>query len=279
MRKDLTNQAAIDLDLFQNIYYSDQGIWMLLPEWARFYLEIGAAIGSLASQEFPIVTAISVPTRAFAVALTAAGIILAKTITTNDEVDEHLERILALEIGTPVKLRVEKKIKKGIYLGCRNALGKRMLVIKVEQGTEQWIPVEQAHRIEGLNQDSVHLPKRQKGRDIIPPSPLIGALLGKIGAFDFISQTRLDCCLLGPINVLKYEITEAYFSIQLRGTHYPGVLQDILRVRRFLKQSIGSHATVVSPASRRNPDVANLISQMAPFMEKLWVDRYPRSDR
>src|SRR6266508_829484 len=54
------------------------GDWLPLPDWACFLIELGSAMAASDNASSRVIAAVATPTRAYAAALCAAGLVLAR---------------------------------------------------------------------------------------------------------------------------------------------------------------------------------------------------------
>lgn len=249
---------------FRRLSYQDEGKWFSLPAWARFYLILGASLSTIKSDKGPFVVSLAVPTRTFVSLFIASGVLLARSLLSNEDMSEDLSRIKSLPTGTPVIIRDQNKKLKGIYLGFKEYQGNTVIGIKYEKGTEKWFSCEKAKRIEILHQESVRLPKHQSGRPVVNLSPLIKSVINNSKLDDYVLCSKQECLIIGPLNLLKNEINLPSIALrsdnQDRDNYSKGSIQDILRVRQFLPRN-AAYRTIVLPArSKRVRSFRNTIN-------------------
>src|SRR3990170_3097794 len=83
-----------ELSDLKSMFYFDGSAWVGMPTWARFYLQLGAALSNAPHDGSRCVVAIDVPTRAFAAALVSSGIIVVRAgLQLGMRAKEHLSKL------------------------------------------------------------------------------------------------------------------------------------------------------------------------------------------
>jgi hypothetical protein len=210
-----------------------------LPDWGNFFIELGRRVAESETDKNRLVVALAIPTRAYAAALTAFGVVLTRATLSSDKIDdtnEYFERLCNLPQCTPVTFLNKGRKLKAFYEGVEKISGKRRLRIRVEScttgGLTHLIPLEESRHIEIRNTPILNLPKKQKGRKIAANSKFIEDVLGDELASTYVEKSQLDCVIIGKRNFLETEITKINFA-STPSFKKLGVLQDVLRVRSF----------------------------------------------
>lgn len=168
------------------------------PLWASYLVRLGAFV-SKAMRHGRVTLAVSLPTRDFAAMFVSLGVVLERATTPLENV-EYFSQLLALPLGTPVRVtRVGKRLK-GAIDGVIEVHGKRMLLVRISnsKGGNLTVSVDapSSHSVEidaGRQSTNLKLPANQKGREILNSgSPLVSHLLGKEAAAAFESRSRLE---------------------------------------------------------------------------------------
>lgn len=254
-------------DIFDILHYQKDGIWLSLPEWAKFFLNLGNYLSSLNLKKNRFVIAISVPTRSYVATLIGSGITVGRAripIIGSDY--EYYEKILSLKEGAPLKYRDGNRKKNAKRKGELNYNGKRLIGIQIDEGvtnTIKYISPENAKFIEIIDKDDVKLPHQQKGREILPPSKLLQSLLGDVYIDDFVFQTRLECVFIGPLNSLKQEISTPLATRRFPLEDCAGSISDLLRVHEFQPSSQAYRTSTLAAISKRNTKIASEVSPFA----------------
>ena len=266
------NTRSTNSEFYQklsSLHAWDNERWLPLPAWSLFYLELGTILASASTPENSrIITALAVPARSYVSALVAAGFVLVRALNPDiaNQNDKHIAQLKQLPIGTTVSLHQEKRRYTGTFQGVMYGFGKVFFSIQVDHGnnTKRMVPEAQASTIEILEQQSISLPKKQKGRLRKDLSPLALELLDSSGA-RFSSETSLECIILGKLTVIERELKEQRLSLQTNDSHsrayQEGVLQDILRTRRFLPVGATYRSHVLPSSNRRTGE---LIASLSP---------------
>lgn len=227
---------------------ADCGEWMPLPSWAHFYTDVGAAAASTRCADTRLVVGLAVPTRAYAAAFTALGVVLgaAESSGMDEEDKEYFEQLYRTRPGTSVRFFDEKagRIKRGVLSGTDTVDGKRVLRIQVTRtardterrgGSQTYlVSMESARKITLADGENWQLSATQSGRRVSGETTLSGALLDAGKARRFVTGSSFDCAILGEASILRKEIKETRVAVGdpvVNGSK--DHLQDVLRVRRF----------------------------------------------
>ena len=81
---------------------NDNNDWDNLPDWAKYYIDIGCVIANYDNAENRLIVGLSTPIRAYATVLISLGMILSKIAASNIDNDRvsHFEHICSLPINT-----------------------------------------------------------------------------------------------------------------------------------------------------------------------------------
>jgi hypothetical protein len=227
-----------------NLYFIDNFNQLTpLPSWAIFFINVGYWLAQAEIQKNRLVLGLAIPTRNYAAALAALGVVQARANIPIDRINSNIyfEQLCKLPKGTPVVFHDCKRRYKGIYQGIVETSGERRLRIQIENkssgGLANLVSVKQSHNVAIAHKPNINLPKKQSGRPIITHNEFIDGVIGKAKTSEFTAKTRLDCAVIGRIISLENEILETSFaSFSSTSKSKIGSLQDILRVRNFLSE-------------------------------------------
>lgn len=231
-----------------------------LPIWAIFFINIGYWVAQAEIKKNRLVVGLAIPTRNYAAALTALGVVKARVSIPTERIDSnrYFEQLCKLPKGTPVVFHDCNRKYKGIYQGIDETCGERRLRIQRENkssgGLTNLVSVEQSHNVAIVHKPNISLPKKQSGKPIITHNEFIDGVIGKSNTNEFITKTRLDCVVIGHNNTLKNEILEVPFS-SFSSSHQSktGFLQDILRVHNFLSEGQAYRSEILSSQVSESP--------------------------
>lgn len=231
--------------------------WAPFPDWAMFFLGLGSMIASIDEGPSRSIVAITTPTRAFASALCAVGVVLGRSMAeASTDPALHYAYLRSLEPGTVISLRpgvAGSKIGRGTLLGFETADGEDYILLRFPGETRK-IPARMAHRIEPVAEVPKKLPSRLRFTPINLNADLISGLLGPDRLDAFFGSSRLDCVLVGNRRLLRDEMVEASFGISAGGQQkVTGSLQDVVRARVFQRDGGIYRSDVVSVAARVLP--------------------------
>ena len=266
-KKNNLAESSETRSFFDNLYFQREGSWFSLPGWAKFFLKLGEHLSHYKHDNTRFIAALAVPTRSYASAFIASGITCGRSRVPYESTDqEYFAMLESLENGTPVVFREKgRKFNAKKREVIRQQDGKHYIGIQIDEGnkTTKYILAEHARLIEIADMESIKLPHQQKGREISPPSKLVKAILGDDQVYDFVSQTRLESVVIGPINSLKQELNLLLATSQATRCDCPGYLSDLLRVRDFQSPGIASRSSILAAISRSNIKV---VDDVSPFV-------------
>jgi hypothetical protein len=239
-----------------NLSYGDGNIFHPLPQWAKFYIELGQKLGQLTSADARYVVALAIPTRTFCATLLSLGYIAVK-LCVSDQSDYMLyaEYLKTLPVDTPVILRIKTGKKfKGLFKGHCQRGNQLFFRIKTDKrnSTEYFIKEADSKSIEALDiSGEFNLPEFQKGRSRSQRSNFSSALLGNTCANRLVSSTNFEEVIIGPKSLLKTEISEEVFATKNRTT---GTLQEILRAKNYQNPTAVYRSIIISDRIKSEPD-------------------------
>ena len=221
-----------------------------LPEWAKFYIELGNEIAQFSNYGKRIVVATAIPIRTYTAVFTALGLILSRGNQSIDT-EDYFEYLRNLPIETPLNF-YEKNIRiKGKYKGFINENGNEYLKIQVEAKKSgkltRYIPKKLTNQI-SLGKTNKKLPKHQKGYKIKENISFIKKLLLPERVNQFVINSQLDCALVGNKKLLKSEINNTW----LYKNNSSGTFQDILRVRNLFSTNKPYRSEIFSEQTEPN---------------------------
>mgnify|MGYP005811200861 CR=1 FL=1 len=230
-------------------YWQGQS-WCPLPAWAYFFICLAWDLRSADSARERSVVAVCVPHRALAASFAALGAILAEPLPepTKEDVKRHFERLLALPDPkqTPTALtylRAGRKLR-GVFAGAITEGSTRFVKVCVQ--------AKSAYKSGGLTYsvqeaDAINIQIEPEIQPMLGRHSN-GTALAHHGDFvnHFYTQDELHLLhlaarcrvvVIGRINSLREETTQAQYGIAGRGQNvHPGVLNDLLRIRKFINQ-------------------------------------------
>lgn len=185
-----------------------------------------------------MVAAVTVPTPAFAVALSATGAVHARAhVSAREDAETHFALLEALPPNSMVWYRESPtKRREAILLGTEVKGGLRRAVIStvLPGGTGKakcWV---QCAKIEPMDKPSEGLPEHARLRHARVGMLVAGLYSESLQSV--LSGNRLDCLIVGNKGRLEDEIRSAEFAIVPEGGRpVSGRLQDLLLARRFAR--------------------------------------------
>jgi hypothetical protein len=241
-----------------NLHFEDSGAWYSLPEWAEYFIKVGKHVAFADQSESRIVTAIVVPTRAFAAAFVSLGMVIsdaaARDQTSNSA---HFEMLFGSPPGTPVIYRERPgKTLKGILQDPEEISGKLYIRVQVHsnRGGSLTCLVDEAHSLKVQPaRHSGKLPKKQGGQNARFANQFVDGLLGEADPVQLGLRSRFCCAIVGRKGNLEYEIRRTPLALHVNGSHHSnGCIQDVLRVDRFVSEK-QSHRSALVPVGSSPP--------------------------
>lgn len=242
------------------MYLDETGMPRSIPKWGQFFVSLGSTLALLKSETERFVVAVAAPTRAYATAFIASAYIseVAKRGPSVSEIRRHYDTIAKLPIGSAVSHRKGDRLRRCIFQGCTIedfGAGKRAyLAIQVENesggNTIERLPWEKSMAIEVREEAEVSLPKNQRGRTAVRNVRFVESVVGAENADHFLTISRLNAVIVGHGSLFSSECRETEFCSQnSAGRLAKGILQDIIRLRRFQGQTFTYRAELVSPSA------------------------------
>src|SRR5690606_37354562 len=122
------------------------------PEWAEYFINVGKQLAVAEQSSTRIVTAIVVPTRAFAAAFVSLGMVVSDAAS-RDPLSEagHFETLFDLPVGTRVIYRPKPgKTLKGVLDGPQELSGKLYVRVQIhsKDGGNTTVLVDERHALQ-----------------------------------------------------------------------------------------------------------------------------------
>jgi hypothetical protein len=216
-----------------------------LPTWARLMARLGAELAEVDPAEQRIVVGVTLPTRGYAAAIASAAHVLRRNqLDPPDpsDADLHFEELRALPVGTPIKFMRGGRLRDGRLLGTEMREGKELLKIST-RGMTELLPKQIALNVRPA--DSTGQDGDLRSRRIDLP-PLLTAFVGPQDGPSYVTQSRLDCIIVGILTSVTTDLTAAEFGVG-SAPGISGRLQDLVRARGVAGAATGSR-TVLVPA-------------------------------
>jgi len=215
------------------------GDFLPLPGWARFFVELGAALSMRTHDDNRrVIIASATPTRAFAAAFCAVGIVGVRAeIPVATDATTHFEYLTTLPDRTTVTYQEDlKKKRKGWLIRCVTENGQGFVVVQFQAqrhgGLTYKIPAARSLTVQVVDDELSALPREVISQTVRVQPGLMGAILGRSMLNAFLQHSRLECVIVGNESLLREEIQRTQFSVlPPSNAAVSGKLQDILRVR------------------------------------------------
>lgn len=238
----------------QRLYFSSVG-WAFMPDWARFFVDLGATVASIDTHSPRVVVSVATPTRAYAAALCATGVIHQRIGTPVEaDSDTHVAFLRTLAPRTTVTFKRGARGTRrqtGWFMGCVIQGGKEYLEIHDTDDGRVLIPVARAHAVQLSKRILQSLPTRATLRSVRPKEGLLAGVLTPTEIVEFLRHDRLDCVIVGNESLLRAEIQETPFAIRIGGSDMiDGTLRDVLRARCLLGEGECYRSEIVSATGK-----------------------------
>ena len=252
-----------------DLQYRNGGGWAAMPSWAMSLISLGSAIAAPQDPSYRFVVGLAVPIRAYAAALIATGLVIGRAKIPFDGIDEteYLDYLKTIEPGRPLIYRSGEDCYHGEFIGIeqREEEGPSINLIwkRGKQRCKCGLPLKEARKrlqiVGGSKKDS---PEKAVGEHrIVHNKEFLKTMLGANNSYEFAMRSRLECIIIGCVNILRHEIKETEISFGPR--HIEGTFQDILRARKFLSEG-SAYRSNVMPADREQASL--MANQETPYM-------------
>ena len=227
------DNAKLDLNTqFARLKYLKDERPSSLPNWVTFFLELGASLADIRTEQSRYVAALAVPSRAFAASFLGAGFSYSYFLLHQDMNAEHVEQIRCLPNGTAVRyLDGKGRLKKAIKRNLVIYEGRELIGIQDEGDGNKtvYLPAEKISGVEISDEHYKRLPYHQKGYKIRPPSDLLAELLPE-RSYEYVFQTTIYGVVVGLLSTIKLEAEAELLIGSQTGQVCKGTLQELFRV-------------------------------------------------
>jgi hypothetical protein len=207
-------------------------------------LSLGETLSNVNAEDNKYVMAIAVPSRSYAAAFICSAFAISNLLNRSYEDAEYIDLIHSLPEGTSVKFFDNGKVKKAIKKNIQPYDGLLLVGIQIEGGTTQYIRPENVHKIQIADKNYEHLPNRQAGRTVVPPSELLNALFPD-RANDYVYKTKIEGIIVGSKNALQQECALPLAVLSnSKKQQFQGNLNDLFRVEGFTLSNTGHRFAV-----------------------------------
>lgn len=238
----MNNWTNNNRESFPELFIKSNEKLFPLGRWGLFFQHLGYFLNSLTfNQGQRAIIALAIPTRLFAVSLTAFGYISSRIVNPpEDDCQNHVNYLKSLEIDTPVRIRLSNgRAKKGHYIGYKERGGILYFDIRDVKSRITSIKASESRKID-IAENDVMLTKTQIGRKLTQATPFALDFLGKDYTSRLITESSLDLVFIGPRERIRREITgQPFFS----NRNNQGTLQEIIRTAEF-QGSINSYRSI-----------------------------------
>lgn len=234
-----------------DLYYIVNDERIPLPEWCLSLLDLGKRLAMIESTASRVVIALAVPTRAFASVLIATGMIIANSTKQLDSLtrNQHLKHISSLKPGTNVVYRDSKREFKGKVASYDKVDGE--LVIKIQIGIIDYrsFRLRDCASYITVSEREVKFRDYQKVKSVKTPGEFLKSFLGDTYAKELMSRTEFECLIVGQRSAIESEVLETKIGFENSQSSTLGSLQEVLRIREFLRPDQPYRCSVISSSS------------------------------
>jgi len=246
-------------------------------------LDAGSRAASVQRDGARVVIALSLPARAFAAVLAAAGAV-ATAFRENppaSDAAEHFDYLASLPEGTAINHHRSNKVEQGRLAGVEidSVDGTARVRIKLRK-EDRLLPVGLCTEVQVI--DDPGTLKARKQTLVKDPEFLACALPG-VDTTSLSATTRLDCVLVGVQRTLEGELTAREFGAGDDEAVYEGNLQGIVRARD-IGGTKDAYRSALVPAASEDGDapIAASVPKVAIFdgarAFNNWRSRWPDSN-
>lgn len=237
------------------LFFHEAGSWHPLPDWAAFLWRLGQVLGAWTDPTARLVAAVSLPTRAYAGSLLAAGFLCERSIY------KSINKSTSLTPGTFVYVQDRRGWYRARVDGT-SALpdGSACLKLTIAKGATQLIPANRPLSIRKSREAFEFTQPRQTWDKRTPPTSSLCEEVLKGDVTTFLATPGPDCLLVGSVAASRDELESAVLSTSANGNNR-GALREV--VRPFGASAVGSswHTLLLGTHS---PEVANLAAEKSP---------------
>lgn len=260
-----------------HLYFAnDVNHWVPLPAWGNFFIDIGSCVASSKTGQNRLVVGLAVPTRTCAAALAALGVVCARAVNPNKIIfTDKFEQLCRLKRGTRVFYRNSPDSNEwlsAIYDGICNDYEQPRIRIRVKPkevkkkkqqapDTIYLIRKEDLYKLRLASGKAERIDTQGKFDRPIVIKEFLDGFIGGAEALNLSTTTQLDCVIIGRISTLREEITKIPFAYPSASSSLKeGVLQDVLRVRKFFPGENQPYRLEILPVGGHEPPkTANIL--------------------
>jgi hypothetical protein len=250
-------------DWCKTLCYRDGRTWRNLPPWATSLIDIGWTIGNHPIGEEKLSVVIVVPNRRFASALLALGYLLAEPVPAPSvqDLDKHFADLLALPDArftqTSLIYLSNGRSIHGLFEGVRDVEGEPRIGVCVQEkasdrsgGLTLFIDRARAGELHIDPEPPDRLGRNVNGRAILKNRSFVKNVYETTESARLHTLGLPTVCIVGRQNALRAETLEEVFACQEgNGLINEGVLNDIIKVDRFLPTSLRPRVRLIPTAS------------------------------
>ncbi len=249
-------------------YFDHAGAWEPMPSWAEFFVDLGTALASVATDTESLVLAVATPTRAFAANLIALGVVSARSNIGNQDctADQHFERLCNLKPGAIVQCLEKEKKYRCEFLGIETREDGEFVKVKLHRAKNEGlrlIPRRYCQKVilsDGLREIDNSTTRKV---DIIQRPNFTKHFLDTVSPMDFALQQRLECQIIGRQNILKLEARSEVFAVENEGKLETGALNDVLRVKDMIRSGDPFRTQILTARNGDHPQVRDEIPHVS----------------
>lgn len=276
-------------------YRHEQG-WCPFPEWAQFFIRVGWDLRADDPDQKRNVIAVCVPHRAFAASLAAFGAVLAEPlpVPTRCDVQRHFERLLNLpdpaQTPTALTYLYGGRELRGAFAGIHEERGQRFVKVCVQAraahgagGLTHYVQEANAIKVHIVPDSQPRLDPHVGGRALVSNIDFVRHFYTQDELHVLHLAARCQILIIGRVNALREETTQVQCAIPAMDGIYEGVLNDILRIRKFISEASRARTGVyaaqrdLGPSPEDSAAVKFAILDGADAFSK-WRSCFPRAN-
>ncbi|NNB93701.1 hypothetical protein HI113_07235 [Corallococcus exiguus] len=259
------------------LLFREGGEWAPLPSWAMFLFQLGTVMGAWTHPKERLIAAVSLPTRAYAALLIAAGFLSERSIY------KQMGGTASLEPGSSVfvqdafgwyRARVEGPV---VLPG-----GEPALRLKIAKDVTEYLLAKRTRRIRRSAKTHVFTGRRKSYDQYTPVDSDLCEQLLKGDTTTYLATPGLDCLIAGAVGEMQGELsTTEFWAVESSGK-CRGRLAEVVRPFGFEgignswhTRVLGTHNPLVATLAPAKPEVVILDGGAAC---RRWRTSFPSSE-
>lgn len=265
--------------MLTQFYYQSHGKRERLPDWAKFFIDLGSAVTKYPQPSGPLRIVLSLPTRTLSSPLIALGIVLQRASTPVSPQDEitYFNYLSGLQIGTKLSFLTKDGGRRvtGSFEGLESLNGIQALRIRTKDTVFFKFPT-MVGTVFLAPEESTETGAR--GRRLRDGLASVKPYVDPNAYRSFVLQSRMDCMVIGPSGVIQDELQQA--TLYPSPTGQPIYVSEVIRVRSLLGAPTAFRSELIPPSAKHaavQHDVPFIVILDGPSAVMKWTHRFKGS--